>query len=47
MYIIIYKFVIIYIKYLYILMDNNTFERPWGYYINTHEESGFKLKKIM
>ena len=27
-------------------MENNTFDRPWGYYVNVHEEPGFKLKKI-
>ena len=27
-------------------MNNNTFDRPWGYYVNVHEEPGFKLKKI-
>ena len=27
-------------------MENNTFNRPWGYYVNLHEEPGFKLKKI-
>lgn len=25
----------------------NKFERPWGYYCNTYEENGFKIKKIV
>lgn len=28
-------------------MSETKFERPWGYYVNVHEELGFKLKKIV
>ena len=26
--------------------QENKFHRPWGYYVNVHEEQGMKMKKI-